>query len=412
MLSAVLHQAGARIGKQVFWHMIALTRARMFPVLMLLCLLAGQAQAQTQAPPLAQDVSDAPPPDPDLLATRCAHLAPVTDACELVRVAAQMLRPSYAQDKGSEGITQFKELGYEAEYFPARAFRLFSGTTNVFLAAKPRSDRLFVIITGSETERDWIENLNAAPAPADWRRGGYYIPPGHSGFRSGADEIVYTLLRSGEFEQHGFDCNPDRLNRRTTSPVSRFVCANEVMSGESETIDVVLVGHSRGAAIANLAAPAFAGHTILSVADGTVDVRPQRHWPLRLHAIIGFAPPPALYAFTDDAVGADSPSGAPDQEEVYQRAGIPERAIMFLNESDVVPLLSMGTMRQLGRHFRVRSDGQVEYVSHDWSQTIDLARDHSAGGYCRDVLAALQTGDNIIDQSCLARPASDRAMAD
>ncbi|MFV0644806.1 MAG: hypothetical protein ACK5NN_09960, partial [Sphingomonadaceae bacterium] len=224
-LPAVLHPAGALIGKQVFWHMIALTRARMMSSLILariptlilarilvlisFCLLAGQAQAQ--------DLPHSHPADPDLLATRCAHLAPVGDACDLVRVAAQMLRPSYAQDKGSEGITQFKELGYEAEYFPARAFRLFSGTTNVFLAAKPRSDRLFVIITGTETERDWIENLNAAPAPADWRRGGYYIPPGHSGFRSGADEIVYTLLRSGEFEQHGFDCNPDRLNRRTTS---------------------------------------------------------------------------------------------------------------------------------------------------------------------------------------------------
>jgi hypothetical protein len=79
----------------------------------------------------------------------------------------------------------------------------------------------------------------------------------------------------------------------------------------------------------------------------------------------------------------------PDQWEVLKRAGIPAKTISFLNEQDIVPLLSLGLGRHFGHRFRIDRYGRTKYEGHDWGPDSDLKRAHSSHFYCTDILGAL-----------------------
>jgi hypothetical protein len=78
-----------------------------------------------------------------------------------------------------------------------------------------------------------------------------------------------------------------------------------------------------------------------------------------------------------------------DQWEILSREGLPAKTISFVNEQDIVPLLSLGLGRQFGHRFRIDRHGGVIYEGGDWGPDSDLKRAHSSHFYCTDVLAAL-----------------------
>lgn len=319
------------------------------------------------------------------LAEACQKL-PIADACGIVAESTRMLGPSYEGQKATAGVAAFEALGYKTTYIPARAGSL-QGVTDVFLASRPGTNRLFIVITGTESTRDWIENAKFGSYTSRYKDGQFYVPPGHAGFRRGMLNIVNDdVIRIDEFDSGPLDCTGDARRR---SRLSRHICEHG-LSREPGGIETVIVGHSRGAGIGLLMATAFSGLEIVQpVPGGPAEVRRQAYWPLSLKAVITFAPPYAVYRRTDRQLGLDIPAGMPGQWEILAREGIPAKTISFLNEQDIVPLVSLGVGRHFGHRFRIGRHGGATYEGNDWGPDSDLKRAHSSHFYCSDVLAAL-----------------------
>ncbi|HYD24783.1 MAG TPA: hypothetical protein VEB68_08290 [Croceibacterium sp.] len=346
------------------------------------------AAAAVVAP--AQATPQAPPPV-RYFETVCGALGAIEDACGMAQAAAELLSPTYENDKRGRGIARLEHLGYAAEYIAAGG-GLFRDTTDVFLAARRGSDRLYIVVTGTESTRDWFENLKAKSYTTLWRDGYYYTPPAHAGFRSGVLNVLGAVLKRNEFDETPLTCEADGSAREGASRLTAFLCRSRVQSSPSSPVSVVLIGHSRGAAIATLVAPAFAGYEIKL--DGErADVARQAHWPLAFGGLVGFAPPYALYTRTDEQAGMRLPPGAPDQWQVYGRAGILERTITFYNERDIVPQLSLGLGRQLGHRFRITDTSKIEYMGYGSPNTVSFIEAHASAGYCHDLLLAFGRED-------------------
>lgn len=359
----------------------------------MLAALAGVVALSAQAMSAAGGaVPAAPVAEGETLAAACRAIPP-EDTCALLAEAARMLGPSYAADKARGGVAAFRALGYDAQYYLARAGRL-QGTTDVFLVSRPRSNRLFVVITGTESTRDWLENAKIGKYTAAYRDGQFYVPPGHAGFRRGMLNIVNSgLLRLREFDDAPLDCARAPAN---ASKLARYLCAHQVASG-SGAVETVIVGHSRGAGIGLLMATVLAGLEIRVAKGAPASVAPQTHWPLSLRAVIGFAPPYAVYARSDAELGMPPPAGIDDQWTLLQRYRIPERTFLFLNERDLVPGLSLGEGRHFGHRFRIRGTGAVFYDGMDWGPDASAIDAHRNGGYCRAVLRALGEAERCGD---------------
>jgi len=328
------------------------------------------------------------------LAEACQSL-PVSDACGIVAEATRMLAPSYSGKKATDGVDAFKALGYNATYIPARAGR-FQGVTDVFLASKPGSSRLYIVITGTESTRDWIENAKFRSYTSRFKDGQFYVPPGHAGFRRGMLNIVNDdVIRIDEFDSGPLDCTGEDRKR---SRLSRHICTYGLPRAPG-SLETVIVGHSRGAGIGLLMATAFSGLEIVRpVRRGPAEVKRQAHWPLSVKAVVTFAPPYAVYRLTDRQLGLEVPADMPDQWEIMDREGIAAKTISFLNEQDIVPLLSLGLGRQFGHRFRIDRQAGATYEGSGWGPDSDLKRAHSSHFYCTDVLAALSQSGTCPDR--------------
>jgi len=322
---------------------------------------------------------------PLTLAEKCGAL-PVEDACNLITEAAAMLRPSYGKPKETNGVAGFQALGYGAEYIEADT-TLHRPSTDVFLVARPGTRRLFVVITGTEDWMDWISNARFTPYTGTYEDGQFYAPPGHGGFRGGVVDMVGEgILRQNEFDAAALDCASGAARR---SRLAAFICDARLRLDQGP-IETIIVGHSRGAGIGVLAASAFAGLEVVRPDPrGPVRVERQRHWPLKLHAVIGFAPPYAVSRLSDAEAGLPVPPGLPPHEEILRQHGIPDRTILFINDRDIVPSLSTGQARHRGHLFRIRRDRRVVYEGDGWGPDRGLFEAHSSGGYCADVLTEL-----------------------
>lgn len=340
----------------------------MFVVALVMAAQAGPAAAQLQP---GQTLPQA-----------CASL-PVADACALIAEAARMLGPSYASNKAEGGVAAFRALGYDATYFAAGGGFLGS-TTDIFLVSRPQSNRLFVVITGTESSRDWFENAKFGSYAPAYRDGQFYVPPGHAGFRRGMLNVInHGVLALNEFDERAIDCT---AGAPRPSGLTRHLCQHQVMTGQGP-VETIIVGHSRGAGIGILLATAFAGLEIQRPErNGPATVARQAHWPLAVHAVIGFAPPYAVYRAADPA----APRGIPDQWTILRESGIADRTIWFVNERDIVPLLSLGHGRHFGHRFRIQGNGRVSYDGTDWGRDIGFAGAHSSVGYCAETLSALE----------------------
>lgn len=318
----------------------------------------------------------------EVFADVCADLSSQLDLCEEASTTALLLAPTYMTDKQGAAVNSLENLDYAATYIPAKT-GWFSDTTDLFFAGVPGSNRVYVVVTGTESARDWYENAKKTPYTTVWTDGIYYIPPGHAGFRSGTINVINAALRQNEFDAGGLDCS----NANGASRLTRFVCERGIGDGSGQPIDLVLVGHSRGSAIVNLTALAFDGFEIAAEGDG-MTVKRQEHWPYRVAGVFGFAPPPAIYLRTDAEAGMWVPTGAPDQWAVYDRTSLDENTFLFINRNDLVPNLSLGDGVQLGHRFEYGSDGKLEYAGFHSRASIDFGAAHSSVGYCETILKA------------------------
>ncbi len=329
------------------------------------------------------------------LAEACGDLS-IDDACELIAEATRMLGPTYETPK-RRGVMILNSMGFDVTYVPARHGRL-QGTTDIFLASRPKSNRLFIIITGTESAKDWFENAKFGSYSPVYRDGQFYVPPGHAGFRRGMLNIVNDkVIRQNEFDK-SLKCTGPRSDR---SWLADHICLFKLPQGR-KAIDAVIVGHSRGAGIGLLMATAFAGLEFTTRGNELI-VDEQAAWPLDLKAVIAFSPPYAVYRMTDQQAGLPVPRGFPDHWAILQRYSLPQRAISFLDEQDIVPLLSLGLGRHFGHRFRIGRDTAITYEGFGrglgtegdgWGLDSDLGRAHSSHHYCQNVLRALGSSGN------------------
>ncbi len=335
----------------------------------------------------------ATPNSGDPIHISCQQLAEIPDACHIIAESAEMLSPTYEKFKKTEGEKRLRDLGYEAAYIKAK-FGLFGDTTDVFLVGKAQSNRVFVVITGSESKRDWYENAKISYYATKWRDGYYYTPPGHAGFRSGALNVIGRVLKHNEF-----DINESEA-KQSPSKLSKFVADNSISDGTGNKIRIVVSGHSRGAGIAILLGPAFDGLEIKrQEKDGPAKVGYQDNWPYKLEAIIGFATPQSIYTRKDSAAGLNPPTGARDHWAIYADEKIAERMISIDNERDIVPLLSIGLSSQVGHRFSIgREKGVIKYAGFNSPNDVALWQAHGQGGYCQDVLEALKKPQRAEDR--------------
>lgn len=357
---------------------------RYIPILFA-CLFLG-----TAAPAAAEDI-----PPGTALQEACRRLPAIPDACELIAEAATFLGPTYQTPKRA-GEAELRRMGFKARYIAADT-GLLRPTTDVFLVRREGTKRLFIVITGTESLGDWVSNARSTPYTGKYRSGEFYAPPGHGGFRGG----LMNIIGEGILRRNEFDSSPLRCNGVASAPslLAQFICHSGGM-GDEKQLELVIVGHSRGAGIGLFAATAFLGLEIKRPdPKGDASVDPQTHWPLRLHAIIGFAPPYAIARQSDRELGVDVPPGVPDHDMILNRIGIPERTILIANDRDVVPLLGFGQVLHRGHLFRVRRDRSVVYEAmlrgepgapEEDGLDRGLREAHSSGGYCIDVLAALR----------------------
>lgn len=335
-----------------------------------LCGLLGSA-ASAQAPAPGES-----------LATSCSKLG-IDDACSIIAEASKMLGPSYMKPDAAGAVEAFRARGYDATPWKAGS-RWFGHANQIYLVSRSGSNRLYVVIRGTDNFGDVVQDLKAKSYTDTYRDGQFYLPPGHGGFRRGMLNIINSgVLRMNEFDAQ-FDCG--RLGRRS-SLLARHLCRNGMPTGPGE-VEVVLVGHSLGAGIALVGASAFAGLEHRKV-PGDMIIDGQKYWPLRLAAVVGFAPPYAVYSRTDLEAGIKVPPGYQDQWSILGKSGIIDRTILFINDRDLVPGLSVGYGRHFGHRFRVDRDDRVTYDGRTTTRDLNVIQAHGNTGYCSAVLNEL-----------------------
>ena len=313
----------------------------------------------------------------------CGKLG-IIDGCDVINEAAKMLHPSYEVKDPKIGEQALIDLGYFARYVPTKAGSL-QARINVFLAAQKGSNRIYIILTGTQSSRDWLENAKYHAFTATYKDGEFYTPPGHAGFRRGMLSIVNGgLFKINEYDDSGINCS---ALPNSASLISHFICDSGVQDGKGKPINTIIVGHSRGSAIGQIIVPIVDGFEFKSLSDGTVKVGRQNHWPLRLQALIGFAPPYAVYAKTDREVGLKVPAGVPDQWQFLKDQGYFNKTVLFIDDRDAVPLASLGHGRHFGYRYRITGYGAVLFDGQCWGPVVSTVGAHSHLGYAEAVLA-------------------------
>ena len=341
----------------------------------------------------------------DSLPETCGDLA-IADACAILSEAARMLAPSYAEPKSAAGERAFRALGYDSQYIAAK-HGPFQPTIDIFLVSKPNSNRLFIVITGTESKRDWIENAKFSSYTAKYEDGQFYVPPAHAGFRRG----MLSIVRSGIFHLNEYDAGKltleqkcaDRNNAsKRDSKMTAYLCDKNVGDGSGKPIEAIIVGHSRGAGI---------GQVIASIVDGYelrgdrnhMQVARQENWPLRLHALVGFAPPYAIHDRIDSADNAVNfpAAGIGSHWQFLKDSGIAAKTVLFVNDRDIVPLLNAGMSdsqpcgagRQFGHRYRITRSNAIVYEGTDWGTLASIQTAHSSIGY-----AAAVAGEAVLPE--------------
>lgn len=306
-------------------------------------------------------------------------------ACELLSLVSRFMLMSYASDKAGDGVDAFEALGYHASYHTA-VHNALVRRPRLFFVSRSASNRVFVVFPGTEDAFDWGQNAKFGRRIDTRNDGTFYLPPGHAGFRRGMMNIIDSrIIDAREFRAGGLDCA--RLPE-TRSRLTEHVCRFDVQRSPGDRVQLVLVGHSRGAGFIQIGALAFHG---LQWRDGRVER--DASWPYDVEALFAFAPPYAIYR---------DPDRRPvDQWALLAQYGLARRAYMIIQDGDLVPTIwSPFNDRDIGynqgRHFghfiRITRDRRA-FVDHlpfeDHIQEWDIEFPHSSQLYCTSIQTSL-----------------------
>ncbi|NNU16197.1 hypothetical protein HK107_07675 [Parvularcula sp. ZS-1/3] len=286
---------------------------------------------------------------------------------------------------------------------------IFFRDPNVFLLGRPASNRVVIVLLGTEGGANPLDNLKNIRAslkddsPAripkvEGRR--IYIPSGHGGFRSSARNLIQrgVFNRRGlladvtsveELERHCADENRwrGRFNSSYgTLSLADFICKNKIRpNGSREPVRVVIIGHSLGAGIAQMLAGGIHGlhweqgeDDAWSVVSGdSPEGSPSQRWPFDLERLYLIAPPLALYTrelvkkgcFPLAELQESQPSrfaGFTDPIKTYDRLGVTAQTSIVFRNGDMVPSLWSPLKGNcvVGQHFAsiayfIQRDGEV-----------------------------------------------------
>lgn len=351
----------------------------------------------------AQENEGSTPEIGKTLGETCNDL-PVRDACNIIIEATKMIEPSYIKNKKDDSQAAFKKIDYDSQYFKAKKGFL-QPTIDVFFASKKKSNRLFIIITGTESARDWVENAKFKSYTNKYEDGQFYVPPAHAGFRRG----MLSIINSDIFRLNEFDAKTDELRdkcdkikpedkRRRFSKMVHYLCENNVSDGSENEIETIIVGHSRGSGIGQVIATVVDGYELREDKDrkGRMTIERQENWPLSLHAVIGFAPPYAIHDRVDNAENTKNfpKSGIKSHWKFLRKEQFEHKTILFVNNRDIVPLLNAGISegrvcgegRQFGHRYLINRNDEIVYEGMDWGKLTSISQAHSSAGYARAIL--------------------------
>jgi hypothetical protein len=337
-----------------------------------LALMASLPQAASGQPPVDSPVQSVP------LREACGSFD-LANACDLLSLVSRFMLMSYAADKPGAGVRAFQALGYDATYLAARHGPGVQ-RPRLFLVSQRASNRVFVVFPGTEDAFDWAQNAKFnryADQPAD---GMFYLPPGHAGFRRGMTNVINSgIIDAREFRGGSLDCTQANIHR---SGLADHVCRFAVQQSPRERIQLILVGHSRGAGFIQVGATAFHG---LTWRGGQIERA--ANWPYDVAAIFAYAPPYAIYR---------APDRPPvDQWAILEQYGLTRNAYMIIQDGDMVPTiwspfngqeLGYNQGRHFGHFIRITRDRRafVDYLP-NW----DIALPHNSTLYCTSIQTAL-----------------------
>lgn len=314
-------------------------------------------------------------------------------------------------------IDEYFRRGFDVTYYNPRLYGFWREPETFVLTRRTTGqegeDRLeddldkdiYVIFSGSETYNDWTANFFGS-LKAAVIRDDFYLPGGQWAVRS----RVHNLVRTG------FVKVPDEEGASRASVLARHLDRYGPGWREEEKLDVYIIGHSQGAAHAQMAA--FILHGFCSPRKGGViedceyavdastgssrrtaregEIGRYRNWPFSVEGVFGYAPP---YIIARDSLCAKDIDVCPDHwASAIEKYGIDDRTVMVIRNDDPVPAAWKPgkkdfhdiNMRQYGHLFRIGRMGGLTYIGKDvWR---DFNRPHFSLDYCAGVMANLSAG--------------------
>ena len=343
--------------------------------------------------------------------------------CEHFLLSSQLLPISYSPNKHwgdaqTSAITRYQQMGFDVTYFsPFHGMANREPETYVLsfklsesLEGTPYNNDIFIVYTGSETYNDWIANLASSTKRAIIEEG-FFLPSGAHLVRG----RIKTLIRSGFIaaDESGALARDSVLHHHL----------NTYRPGwdlDGRRFDIFLVGHSQGAAQAQMSVPMM--HGLCSENDvergqnctnlngqpvAELEVGRFANWPLDVAGLFAFAPP---YIFSrDPAPGMldGKPLDIHHHWDAFDAYDLESRGVMVIQNEDPVPGLWRPEgdfhdvqFRQFGYLYRIDRNQNLSFVEEpNW---LGFNGPHASRNYCEAVLRA-----GALDAQCPAANPAD-----
>lgn len=276
----------------------------------------------------------------------------------LMLESARLADLAYLGKKDQQvAIGEFQRLGYRAAYFASRNW-LGMRYPEVYVLGDARTRRMTLVFVGTDGGFDWVQNVKFNEYESKPLEGAIFLPPGHGGFRRGVIELI----------QDGF----------FTEVLPRLAGEWGMRAGE-EPVPVRLLGHSMGAGLSIIAAPAVEGVLFHkdpgSGAFATPDYA-RKTSGFRVSELVLFAPPYTLSTLPVKRFAEYRPY------EAYREA-YGDRIFSVIRDDDPVPRLGgIGdgfAYRHVGRHYRITRDDVLVQESSAWK----VEKVHAITSYVR-----------------------------
>ena len=331
------------------------------------------------------------------------------EICEHFLLSSKLLPISYSPDKhwgdpDVSAINRYQNMGFDVTYFsPFHGMANREPETYVLsfkwsdeVSASKYGDDVFIVYTGSETYNDWIANF-ASSIKRPVIEEGFYLPSGAHLVRGRIKTLIKSDfvsadnnggLKEGSVFHHHLDTYRPGWKTR------------------GDKFDIFLVGHSQGAAHAQMSVPMMHGlcsendveenqncRNIHGVPVEKLEVGRFGNWPLDVSGLFAFAPP---YIFSrDPAPGGltGSPITIENHWDAFDAYGLESLGVMIIQNEDPVPGLWRPDgdfhdvqFRQFGYLYRIDRNQNLSFVEEpNW---LGFNGPHASRNYCEAVLKA------------------------